>query len=209
MKQTLHCPCKNVFSINYDEEINLDSHPDIIEEIMDGTFMNYSCSKCGKNHKPEFPISIIWNAKKTKMEVLPETERGEFYRRKKDPHDCITIISYPEMAERIAVLRDELEAAPIEALKYFLFMKAIEDYPENTISIWYQQKTMDQNDVHQLEFHIHGIRKDETAVARIPFETYDNLLKNYKKKPKSEPFSLLRYRSYTSLQNVLWPEELK
>jgi uncharacterized small protein (DUF1192 family) len=204
MKQTLHCPCKNIFSINYDEEINLDTNPDIMDEIMDGTFMNYTCSKCGKNHKPEFPISVIWEAKKTKLEVLPETERGEFYRRKKDPPDIVTIISYPEMAERIAVLRDELESAAVEAIKYLLFAKADENYPENDISIWYQHKAMDV-----LEFHIHGIRENEAAIARIPLEMYTNTLNDYKKKPKSEPFASLRHRSYVSLQNMLWPEELK
>lgn len=214
MKQTLHCPCKHVFSINYDEEINLDSNPDIISEILDGTFMSYTCSKCGKNHKPEFPVSIIWDAKKTKMEVLPETERGAFYRRKKDPPNVVTIIGFPEMAERIAVLRDDLEPAAVEALKYLLFVKANENYPENKISIWYQPKITEAADVHkadghQLEFHIHGIREGEAAIARIPLEMYKNILADYKKKPKAEPFASLRHRSYISLQNMLWPEELK
>ncbi len=204
MKQNIHCPCGNIFSVNYDEEINLDSNPDIVAEIMDGVFMNYKCSKCGKNHKPEFPISIIWDAKKTKMEVLPELERGAFYRRKKDIPGYVTVIGYPEMAERCAVLRDDLESAAVEALKYFLFMKALETYPENDISVWYQHKTKDA-----LEFHIHGIREDEVAVTRIPRETYEKMAADYKKKPKSEPFSLLRHRSYLSLRNILWPKELK
>lgn len=214
MKQTLHCPCKHVFSINYDEEINLDSNPDIISEILDGTFMSYTCSKCGKNHKPEFPVSIIWDAKKTKMEVLPETERGAFYRRKKYPPNVVTIIGFPEMAERIAVLRDDLEPAAVEALKYLLFVKANENYPENKVSIWYQPKATNAAEVHQanshqLEFHIHGIREGEAAIARIPLEMYNNAVTNYNKKPKSEPFASLRHRSYISLQNMLWPEELK
>jgi hypothetical protein len=209
MKQKTHCPCNNIFSIDYDEELNLDTNSDIIEKIMDGTFMNYKCSKCGKNHKPEFPISIIWDSKKIKMEVLPETERGEFYRRKKDPPKIVTIISYPEMAERIAAFRDDLEPIAVEALKYFLFMKANENYPENNISIWYQHKAMDVVDSNQLEFHIHGIREGEVAITRIPLSLYEKTLADYKKKPKSEPFSLLKHRSYISLQNVLWPEELK
>jgi uncharacterized small protein (DUF1192 family) len=209
MKQKITCPCNNVFFIEYDEEINLDTNPDIMENIMDGTFMNYTCSKCGKNHKPEFPLFLFWDSKKIKMEVLPETERGEFYRRKKDPDGVVTIISYPEMAERIAVLRDELEPAAVEAIKYLLFMKANENYPENDISVWYQHTSMDIIDSNQLEFHIHGLRKDEVAVSRIPWEMYKNILANYKKKPRSEPFSLLKQRSYVSLQNVLWPEELK
>jgi uncharacterized small protein (DUF1192 family) len=204
MKHTLHCPCKNVFSIDYDEEINLDANPDIIEKIMDGTFMHYTCSKCGKNHKPEFHISIIWDAKKIKMDVLPELERGEFYRRKKDPPNMVTIIGYPEMAERIAVLRDELEPIAVEALKYFLFMKADEHYPENNISVWYQHKAMDN-----LELHIHGIRENEVAVSRVPLQMYQTILTDYKKKPRSEPFSSLKHRTYISLQNMLWPEELK
>lgn len=209
MKQKIQCPCVHVFFIDYEEKINLDTNSDVIAKIMDGSFMNYQCSKCGKNHKPEFPLSIIWDAKKTKMEVLPEIERGAFYRRKKDPPNVVTIISYPEMAERIAVLRDDLEPITIEAIKYFLFMKADENYPENDISVWYQHKTADEVNGHQLEFHLYGIRKDEVAVSRVPWNTYENILKDYKKKPKSEPFKSLRHRSYISLQNILRPEGLK
>ncbi len=204
MKQKIHCPCDNVFSIGYDEEINLDSHPDTIAEIMNGTFMNYKCPKCGKNHKPEFPISIIWDAKKIKLEVLPERERGAFYRRKKDPPGVDTIIGYPEMAERIAIIRGGLEPIVIETIKSLLFMKAYEEYPEHDISLWYQHTSLDA-----LEFHIQGIRKNEVAVSRVPLEMYQTILADYKKKPKSERFKKLRHRSYVSLQNMLRPEELK
>jgi hypothetical protein len=204
MKQKLNCPCSNIFSIDYENEINLDSHPDIIAQIMDGTFMNYTCSKCGKKHKPEFPITIIWKEKHTTLDVIPEPERGAFYRRKKDPPDVVTIISYPEMAERIAVLRDDLEPIAVEALKYFLFTKAVENYPENDMSVWYQHSAGGG-----LEFHIHGIRKDEVAVSRIPLQLYEKTLSDYNKKPRSEPFKSLKHRSYVSLQNILWPEELK
>ncbi|MDR2901035.1 MAG: CpXC domain-containing protein [Treponema sp.] len=204
MKQKIQCPCNNIFFIEYQEEINLDINSDLIEQMMDGTFMNYKCSKCGKNHKPEFPISVIWDSKKIKIEVLPETERGEFYRRKKDPQGFDTIISYPEMAERVAVLRDDLEPVITETIKSLLFMKANESYPENDISVWYQHKAMDI-----LEFHIHGIRKDEVAISQIPMEMYQNILADYKKKPRAERFASLKHRSYLSLQNILRPEELK
>ncbi len=204
MKQKIQCPCNNTFFINYEEEINLDAEPDIISQIMDGTFMNYKCSKCGKLHKPEFSISVIWDSKKEKLEVLPETERGAFYRRKKDPPGEVAVIGYPEMAERVAVLRDDLEPAAVEAIKYFLYMKADENYPENDISIWYQHKTMEI-----LEFHIHGIREGEVAVTRIPLAVYEKTLADYKKKPRSEPFSSLQHRSYLSIQNILWPQEFK
>lgn len=204
MKQKINCPCDNIFYINYQEEINPDTEPDIIDRIMDGTFMSYTCSKCGKLHKPEFPIHVIWDSKQTKLEVLPETERGAFYRRKKDPPGFSTVIGFPEMAERLAVLRDGLEPIPVEAIKYFLFMKADENYPDNDISVWYQHASQES-----LEFHIHGIRNNEVAVSRIPLALYEKTLADNKKKPKSEPFSSLQCRSYMSIENILRPEELK
>lgn len=204
MKQKIVCPCNNTFFIDYEEDLYPDTDPELTGRIMDGTFMNYPCSKCGKILKPEFPITIVWTSKKVNIEVIPEMERGSFYRRKKDPPGTETVIGYPEMAERIAVLRDGLEPAAVEAIKYLLYLKADENYPDNDISIWYQHTADDI-----LEFHIHGLREKEVAVTRIPLSLYQKTLADFKKKPKSGPFSDLRHRSYLSIQNILWPQELK
>jgi hypothetical protein len=204
MKQTIPCPCDNSFSVEVPGEIDLDEKPEYVDEIMNGSFMNFTCPSCGKKHKPEFPLSLLWPSRNIRLEILPELDRGEYYRRKKDPPGAETLIGYPEMADRLAVLRDGLEPAAVEAIKYYLLLKAEESYPETEINVWYQNRGPES-----LEFHLHGIRQDEVAVSRIPLALYEKTLADYKKHPRGEIYRALRFRSYLSIQNMLRPEELK
>ena len=214
MKRKIPCFCENTFEVEVPEEINLDSSSGYIDEIQNGTFLNYICPSCGKNLKPEFPISILWPSKKLRFEVFPELDRGEFYRRKKTPEEkgpnkLETIIGYPELADRLTVIRDGLDPAVVEAIKYFLHLKAEEQYPDDEIDIWYYGSSGSGGNSASLEFHIHGIREEEVAVMKVPLTLYQKYLEDYRKNPKAELFSALRVRSYLSVKNTMRPEELK
>jgi hypothetical protein len=102
------------------------------------------------------------------------------------------------------VYRDGLEPIAVEAVKYYLYLKAEESYPDNEPEIWYASSSPES-----LEFHIHGIKQDEIAVMRIPFSLYKKTLDDYKKHPRDEIFTALRVRSYLSVKNTMRPEELK
>jgi len=205
MKHNITCLCGRNISIDIEEEINLDEKPDQIEKICDGTFMSFDCPDCGKKHKPEYPITLVWKSKNVNFEVLPELERGEFYRRKKDKPDTETIIGYPEMADRITVIKDDLEPVAIEAIKSFLLAKAEETYPDKEdINAWYICKTPKG-----VEFHLDGIKHDEVAVMIVPYEIYDKTQADYKKRPKNDIFTSLRCRTYLSVQNLYRPDILK
>jgi hypothetical protein len=222
LKRKIPCFCENAFSVEVPDEIDLDLRPEYISEIMDGTFMNFTCPSCGKKHKPEFPITVNWPKRMLRLEALPELERGEFYRRKKkaqkgEPKNgemppLETVIGYPELADRIAVIRDGLEPAVVEALKYYLFLKAEEsiDDDEKEPGVWYQGKSGGTGESpDSLEFHIHGLREEEVAVMRIPGAVYEKTLDDYRKHPKGEIFTTLRAGTYLSVQNMLRPEILK
>ena len=204
MKKNINCPCGNNLQIEYEEEVDLDKNPEHLESILTGTFMSYDCPACKKKLKPEYKIMIYWKSKNVKYEVLPELERGEFYLRKKEslPHE--TIIGFPEMADRLAIIKDGLEPIIIEALKSFLLAKADENYPDREINAWYYGHSSDS-----IEFHLDGIRSDEVAVMRLPMNIYEKTKEDYKKRPKSDLFSSLRVRSYLSVQNALRPDMLK
>jgi len=204
MKSTITCLCGTNILIDYEESIDLDQEPKYLEEISSGAFMTYKCSFCGKKNKPEFPITLEWKSKDLKMRVIPELERGEFYRDKKDTYKFETIISYPEMADRLAVIKDGLDPVAIEALKAFLVDKAAESYPDKEVNAWYHL-----SDPSFIEFHLDGIRQEEVAVMKIPHEIYIKTLNDYKKSPKSGIFPSLRVRSYLSVQNYLRPDGLK
>jgi len=209
MKQKINCFCGNNFSIDIEEEIDLDLKPAFLKEILDGTFMSFICPACGKKHKPEYKIMVNWKSKNYRFEVMPEMERGEFYRDKKrkassDKNPLETIIGFPEMADRIAVIKDDLEPIVIETLKYYLLVKAEENFPDREINAWYYG-----SDDESIEFHLDGIKKDEVAVMKVPKQIYEKTLEDYKKHPKNEVFSSMRVRSYLSVQNIFRPDALK
>jgi len=108
------------------------------------------------------------------------------------------------MADRLAVIKDDLEPVVIETLKSFLLIKAAENYPDMEINAWYHSKGQQG-----IEFHLDGIRQGETAVMRIPNELYDKTLNDYKSRPKNEMYAPLRVRSYLSVQNVFRSDILK
>jgi hypothetical protein len=59
MKHNVTCLCGRSFSVNTEEEINLDESPDQIEKICNGSFMSFDCPECGKKHKPEYNITLL------------------------------------------------------------------------------------------------------------------------------------------------------
>jgi len=227
MKRKIPCLCDRVFEVEVPEEINLDTDSVYLDEIKSGRFFNFPCPACGKNHKPEFPLLILWPSKNLRFKVIPEQERGGFYKRKKDAEQkgsdaAETIIGYPEMAERLSVINDGFEPAPVEAIKYFLLLKAEEQYPDEEIEIWYfgfskgagsqgggDSKGADSEGAHSLgiesflEFHIHGIKENEVAVMKVPFSLYEKNLNDYRSNPKKEIFSLLKVKNYLSVKNTM------
>jgi hypothetical protein len=204
MKRNINCPCGKIFAVEAEEEIDLDDNPGILEKICNGTFMSFLCPECGKKHKPEYRIMLVWKSKNLKLEVLPELERGEFYMRKKEKVPFETIIGYPEMADRIAVIKDGLEPVVIETLKYYLLVKARENYPDKDINAWYYNKG-----TIGIEFHLDGIRRDEVAVMTVPHKVYEKTCQDWQKHPKNEIFTSLCCRSYISVLNIFRFEALK
>ncbi len=108
------------------------------------------------------------------------------------------------MADRIAVIKDDLEPIIIETLKYYLLTKAEENYPGKDVNAWYYGKG-----TQGIEFHLDGIRQDEVAVMVVPGHIYDKTLADWKKHPKKEIFTSLRCRSYLSVQNIFRADVLK
>jgi len=204
LKKNISCPCGGNIQFDYDEEIDLDVKPQTLEDISKGTFMSYKCPSCGKKHKPEYRIILNWKSKNYRLLVIPELERGDFYLKKKENINFETVIGFPEMADRLSVIKDGLEPVVIETLKAFIHAKAEENYPDNDINVWYYCCGPSG-----IEFHLDGIRRGEIAVMIIPNEMYEKTLNEYKKHPKANNYAALRVRSYLSIQNLLRPDVLK
>jgi hypothetical protein len=207
VKRKINCLCENIFEVDVPEEIDLDLHPKYLDEILQGSFFSFVCKFCGKKHKPEFSLIINWPGKKARFEVFPESERAAVYRdlqskAKATPEKPETIIGYPEMADRIAVLNDGLDPVIIETIKYYLHLKAEEENQDKEINIWYYGCNADQN---ILEFQIFGIKENEILKIKIPFALYQKNLDEYKRKPKNKIYRALRNSSYLSVKNTMRP----
>ncbi|AEJ19567.1 CpXC domain-containing protein [Gracilinema caldarium] len=202
MKHSITCQCEHRFEVDIPELVNLDEKTKVIEELCNGTFLTIICPSCDTPLKPEFPLIIEWPSHKTRLQVLPEFDRGAFYTNKVQaaPHTEI-VIGYPEAADRIMVLREGLDPIIIEALKYYLLLKADEMNPEAEATAWFAGKNRET-----LEFHVHGLRNEEVAVSNIPFTVYTKTSEEYHRNPDIEPFKSLRFGPYVSVQNLLRPE---
>jgi len=202
MKHSITCQCEHRFDVEIPEEVNLDQNEAAIDELCNGTFLTIVCPSCDTPLKPEFPLTIEWPSHHTYLQVLPEFDRNGFYRNqvKTKPHAEV-VIGYPEAADRIMVLKEGLDPIVIEALKYYLLLKADETNPEAEATAWFTGRAGDV-----LEFHVHGLRNDEVAVSKVPFAIYSKTEGEYHKNPDSEPFKSLRWGSYISVQNLLRPE---
>ena len=210
MKRKINCHCESVFEVEAPGEINLDLKPEYLKEILKGSFFTFICGNCEKKHKPEFPLIILWPSKNIRLEVFPELERAAVTRKLKPGSKAAsdgqeTIIGYPEMIDRIAVISDGFEPIVIETIKYYLHLKAEEENQDKEINIWYYGRSGDQDTVEQcsLEFHIHGIRENEVVIVKIPLALYAKNLDEYKKNPKKDIYKALRTGSYLSVKNSM------
>jgi hypothetical protein len=92
----------------------------------------------------------------------------------------------------------------VEALKYYLYLKAEESFPDQEALIWYHSF-----DSGGIEFHIHGIKAEEVAVTKVPGELYEKTLSEFRRNPRGGVFSDLRVGSYLSVLNTMRREEFR
>lgn len=196
----LTCHCEQVFNVDIPEVVNLDSNPEIIGQICDGSFLTCICPACNAVLHTDLETRFEWPSKKTTIVLIPEIDRFSFL--SGNIHaikDASVVIGYPELADRIAVLTANLAPLAIESVKYHLAVKARETNPDAKLTILFEKL----NENKDLEFHIHGLKKDEVAVTVIPLRIYQSIKDDSEKNPDSEPYSSLQNGSYLSIQNIL------
>lgn len=196
------CHCEQVFSADLPETVNLDENPGILDQIADGSFLSCVCPVCGSTLHTDLQTDILWSSKNVRLRLIPELKRFSFASGKeKTAEGTQIVIGYPELADRVAVLRDGLDPLAVEALKYHLLEKAAEIPSERDPYIVYEKRL----DSGALEFHIFGLKTDEVAVTSVPFSLYEKVKQQAEEHPGDELFSALQNGAYLSVQNV-FPE---
>jgi hypothetical protein len=196
----LACPCEQVFNYDFPDSVNLDSNPEIIRTIEDGSFLSCVCPACNTVLHTDLKTRIEWPSKKTNLLLIPEIDRLSYLAGSLPPEDDAQIvIGFAELADRIAVIGQNLDPLVIESIKYHLALKAGESNSEAGLTILFEKK----NEKGDIEFHIHGIKPDEVALTLVPAHVYDAIRKDILENPDKEPYASLKKGPYMSVQNLL------
>jgi hypothetical protein len=190
------CMCETQFDADLPEEIDMDSTPGIMEEILKGEFLAVSCPSCGTRLKPELRVRLA--SKKTGLDLvmLPELERMALYGGKAGiPAGAEAVVGYAELFERAKILSEGLDPVTIEILKYFLIQKAEEQAPEADISVAYAGKKDGR-----LSFHLSGLKEGQVAVLPVDPSTYSKTLADKPRSLLEAPFDRLFKGPYRSIR---------
>ncbi len=164
MEKTITCFCEHTFTEEIPETIDLKKNKKTIPAILEGSFLSFSCPKCGRKLKPEFPVHFFDKEHHIDIFFVPEIER-DAYMNGKTPYTAERIaIGFPELQEKFKLLRDNLDEKVIELIKAYFLEKAGNS---KDIRIFYGKKNDDN-----LIFYIDGLKKAETAVTKIPHTVY-------------------------------------
>lgn len=195
------CPCEQVFNVDFPEVVNLDSTPEILKSIKDGSFLTCICPSCNAVLHTDVKTKLEWPTKNITFILIPEIERSEFLSEIQNlPAETgiQTLIGFAELSDRIEVINANLNPLVIESIKYHLAVKALETTTDSKLKILFE-KVLENKD---MEFHIHGIKKNEVAITIIPEHIYKTVQESINDNPDSEPYISLRKATYISFQNI-------
>lgn len=198
-KRKIPCFCDNEIEVEIPETVDLEKNPEKEGEILEGTFMSFRCNNCGKILKPELPVRIINGAKGIEIFLIPELERGAFARGKAeyritDPLNGRVVIGYPELVEKMKLVRDGLDDRVVEVLKFYLLEKM---EAADSVRAYYHAKGTDS-----IEFHIYGVREDEVGISKVPVRIYEKVEAEIDRKASEDPFSSILEPPYVSVQKT-------
>ncbi len=196
----LTCYCGSTFEADLPDRIDMDTDPDIPEKILKGDFLTVVCPFCGKELKPELPVTLVYDNGSKTLSFLPELSRNHFLSGKESCTSSEAVIGYPELVEWVRIRNAGLERAVIEALKYYYLRKT--EKP-GSISMFFTG--MDAGG-EKLGFHIHGLKEGEIGVSSVPRSSYDKVAADMGKLREAEPFNGFLAAPYISVNNISWAE---
>jgi hypothetical protein len=232
MRKQVACICDHRFEVEFPGQVDLSRSPEMEEAILKGSFLTTKCPKCGKLFSVEVPVRLQDAGRQLDLFLIPEEDRRE-YLAGTLPYPVENarrvVIGYEEMVEKLLLHRDGLDDRCVELIKYHLLKRALQEYeePADTVRVLFAGKTMEAaardevargDTVHDeanarsgahpgtaLTFHLHGLRKDEVAVVRVPQQKYDQVLAGVEQKLREAPFDRLLAPPYVSINNLYRP----
>ncbi len=194
----IKCYCNNPIKIDFPDQINLETDPGYEKEILDGNFMTFKCTECGKDFKPELPVRLVDKSRDIDIQFLPELDRRAFYNKKIQFKNIKRIaIGFPELLEKFIIINEGLKDEIIELIKFYLISKIPDKESCSEINIFF-----DYLKDNTLFFNILGLKKDEVGISRIPFSFYLQTSEEIDSKRDTEPFKSFLTPPYVSINNI-------
>jgi len=201
MMRKIVCSCERSFESEMPDEADLDAEGGLEDRILSGDFLAVTCPACGSLLKPEFPCRLRSAGRKIDILLVPELERIAFLRGRfpmpKDPPSRIAI-GFPELVEKLRILREGLDDRAVEAVKYHLLARI----PENLDS-------GDEPDIlfHGVEdgrivFYMTGLKEGEVGVSRVGLEAYRKLADRMEDAVAEEPYVSFCRPPYVSIKRI-------
>ncbi len=211
-KRKLVCMCENEFEVDVPDVVDLSENPEVRDDILKGNFMSYTCPKCGKLLKPEFPFLLLNSGDNVNIFFIPELDRGSYFRGRLEytvsEEANRIVIGFAELIEKLSILDFGLDDRVIESVKMYLLEKAVNGnqdtnmddrgYKELIPRVWFDKKTE-----RELIFKIEGLKNDSIALAKIPIETYERFVGELDNK-KNKLLQTILSPPYVSVNKLSW-----
>lgn len=198
--KTIVCNCGEAFETDIPETFDTADHPELLEQLVTGSFLSVACPACGTTVKPELPVRIIDRTLGVDLLFRPDAERDTFLIGRLDlPSAERVVFGYPELAEKVLIYKEKLDDRAIEVIKYFYLQKA---GSEQDLTIY-----LDSTDEDNLHFHIHGLRKDEIGIANIKRQFYSETLRDLNDIVQREEIQEIITPPFVSIKKVYLGED--
>lgn len=203
MKRRITCHCGNTVEYSFPGKIDASRKPEVVEEILENTFLRLSCEKCGAELKPDFSMlfeNVDSPIGKIRIHYLPEIERTLFLAGKIDTSCERIVIGYPELREKFLIFRENLDDRGIEIMKFLLLEKAA---VSGDLTILLQEF-----DGVSFTFYLYGLKEREVGISRIPLSLYEKVISTYDERVRTdEVYRQVSEAPYVSINKISLEEE--
>ena len=188
------CFCEHTFSVEIPETINIQEQPGIKTEILNGTFLTFTCPKCGSTLKPEFSVRLIDNDNSFDLYFVPELERNSFMMGKTSYSAKNIVIGFPELQEKFKIYEAGLDERTIELIKVHFLERA---RTSHGIHIYFGKQDNDH-----LFFYIEGLKDTETAITQISSQLYTSFKHKVDTKTYDKALEEMLTPPYISIEKI-------
>jgi len=202
---SLQCQCDHILEIEVSELIDLDAKADTLISLRDGSFLSYTCERCGSTLRPEASMSLRGGPFTKPVYLVAESERMTVIREKFDsPAGAEILVGIPELIERIHIVDSTLDVKAIEVLKYYLQGKAEENEPDADINVYFGSIVDGK-----LQFRISGFKSGDTGLVNIPMAKYEEIRADLPSISRKAPFKAIFHGAYQSFRKAAFLDDAK